>query len=65
MSYYAREPYDDPTFDLDRHMAAARRYDRRQRPLPADRPAETAGGSPRLTDETPGPALDLFGRLAR
>lgn len=32
---------------------------------PAVRPASTAGGSPRLTDETPGPALDLFGRLAR
>ena len=32
---------------------------------PADRLAPTAGGSPRLTDETPGPAIDLFGRLAR
>ena len=64
MSYYAREPYDDPTFDLDRHMAAARRYERRPCPLPADRPTETAGGSD-LTTETPGPALDLFGRLAR
>lgn len=28
MSYYAREPYDDPTFDLDRHMSAARRHER-------------------------------------
>lgn len=31
---------------------------------PAARPTETAGGSD-LTTETPGPALDLFGRLAR
>ena len=32
---------------------------------PASRPAATAGGCDDLSAQTPGPAGDLFGRLAR
>lgn len=32
---------------------------------PAARPTTPAGGSASITTETPGPAIDMFGRLAR